>query len=321
MSKLEEKQTSRPKIVIIGAGFVGSTFAYSILIHGLASQIVMIDANRDRAEGEVMDLDHAMSFTYPTKIRVGDYSDCKNADIVVIAADKGEKMGQSRLNLAQGNLEIMRMVIPKIIEQNKECILLVVSNPLDIMTYAALKLSGFPRNRVIGSGTVLDTARLRYLLGEYLQIDPRNVHAYVIGEHGDSEIPVWSLASVAGIRLRDYCSFAGVPYGEEKLNDLFLRVRNAGYDIIRLKGHTNYAIALGMTKIVESIIRDENAVITVSCFLEKYHEVSDVCLSVPAILNKNGIKETISIPLDPNEAENFRRSATIVREVIDSIGI
>jgi L-lactate dehydrogenase len=200
------------KVAIIGAGFVGATFAYSLLIRGLVSQIAIIDIKRERAEGEVMDLNHGLLFAYPVKIWSGDYSDCKDAEIVVISVDRVQKIGQSRLELAEGNFEIMKQIIPEITKYNKKCILLVVTNPLDVMTYAALKLFGFPKNRVLGSGTVLNTARLRYLLGEYLQVDPRNVHAYVIGEHGDSEVPVWSPANVAGIWLKDYCPICNVKY-------------------------------------------------------------------------------------------------------------
>jgi len=310
-----------PKVAIIGAGFVGTTFAYSLLIHGLVSQIVIIDINKERAEGEVMDLNHGLSFAYPVKIWSGDYSDCKDADIVVIAVDKGQKIEQSRLELAEGNFEIMKQIIPKITEYNKNCIFLVVTNPLDVMTYAVLKLSGFPKNRVIGSGTILDSARLRYLLGEHLQVDPRNVHAYIIGEHGDSEVPVWSLANVAGIRLKDYCPICKVPYSLEHFNGLFLKVRNAGYEIIKRKGRTNYAIALGLTRIVESILRDENAILTVSCFLEDYHGVSDICLSVPAVLGRSGVKEIIKLPLEEKEVADFQKSAAIIKGTADSLGL
>jgi L-lactate dehydrogenase len=307
------------KIVIVGAGFVGTTFAYSLLIRGLASQIVIIDANKDRAEGEAMDLNHGLPFAYPTKIWAGDYPDCQDAEIVVIAVDRGQKIEQSRLELAEGNFEIMKQIIPSITRHNKNCILLVVTNPLDVMTYAALKLSGFPKNRVIGSGTILDTARLRYLLGEHLQVDPRNVHAYIIGEHGDSEVPVWSLANVAGIRLKDYCPICRVPYNPEDFNNLFLKVRDAGYEIMKRKGRTNYAVALGLTKIVESIIRDENAIVTVSCLLEDYHGVSDICLSVPIVLNRKGVKEIIKLPLDDKEIADFNKSAAIIKEVAGSL--
>lgn len=308
-----------PKVAIVGAGFVGTTFAYSLLIRGLVSQIVLIDINKERAEGEAMDLSHGLPFAHPVKIWAGDYSDCKDADIVLIAVDKGAKIEKSRLELAQGNFEILKQIIPNITEHNKECILLVVSNPLDVMTYSALKLSGFPKSRVIGSGTILDTARLRYMLGKHLKIDTRNVHAYIIGEHGDSEVPVWSLANIAGIRLKDYCPICKVPYDSEMFNELFLKVKNAGYEIIERKGRTNYGVGLSLTKIVESIIRDENSVLTVSCFLEDYHGVSDVCLSVPAIVNRDGIKETIELPLDEKEIEDFRKSAATIKKINDSL--
>jgi L-lactate dehydrogenase len=316
---LTGKGVGGPKIAVVGAGFVGTTFAYSLLIHGLASQIVIIDINQEKAEGEVMDLNHGMPFAYPARIWAGDYSDCRDADIVVVAVDKGQKIQQSRLELAEGNFQVLKQIIPSITRYNSEGILLVVTNPLDVMTYVTLKLSGFPKNRVIGSGTILDTARLRYLLGEHLQVDPRNVHAYIIGEHGDSEVPVWSLANVAGIRLKDYCPICKVPYSPDDLNDLFLKVKNAGYEIMKRKGRTNYGVALGLTKIVESIIRDENAISTVSCFLEDYHAVSDVCLSVPVILNRTGVKEVIKLPLDDEEITAFQKSAVTVKKVVHSL--
>jgi len=314
-----KKIVGDPKVVIVGAGFVGTTLAYSLLIHGLASHIAIIDVNKERAEGEVMDLNHGLPFAQPVKIWSGEYSDCEDADIIVIAVDKGQRIEQSRLELGEGNFEILKQIVPRITEYNKEGILLVVTNPLDVMTYAVLKLSGFPKSRVLGSGTILDTARLRYLLGEYLQVDPRNVHAYIIGEHGDSEVPIWSLANVAGIHLKDYCPMFQIPYNPEYMNDLFLKVRNAGYEIIRRKGRTNYAVALGLTKIVESILRDENAVVTVSTFLEDYHGVSDICLSVPVILNKTGIKEIVKLPINEREKADFQRSALIVKKVAESL--
>jgi L-lactate dehydrogenase len=314
-----KKIVGDPKVVIVGAGFVGTTLAYSLLIHGLASHIAIIDVNKERAEGEVMDLNHGLPFAQPVKIWSGEYSDCEDADIIVIAVDKGQRIEQSRLELGEGNFEILKQIVPRITEYNEEGILLVVTNPLDVMTYAVLKLSGFPKSRVLGSGTILDTARLRYLLGEYLQVDPRNVHAYIIGEHGDSEVPIWSLANVAGIHLKDYCPMFQIPYNPEYMNDLFLKVRNAGYEIIRRKGRTNYAVALGLTKIVESILRDENAVVTVSTFLEDYHGVSDICLSVPVILNKTGIKEIVKLPINEREKADFQRSALIVKKVAESL--
>ncbi len=309
------------KVAIVGAGSVGTTLAYSLLIRGLVSQIVLIDSDKERVEGEAMDLSHGLPFVEPVEIRAGEYSDCENADIVVITAGSARKSGQSRLGLAGENFTLMRQVVSKITEYNRKCILLMVSNPLDVMTYAALKLSGFPMNRVFGSGTILDTARLRYALGEYLGVDSRNVHAYIIGEHGDSEVPVWSLANVAGIRLKDYCPLCKLPYDNELFNQLFLKVRNSGQEIIQKKGKTTYGIGLSLTKIVESIIRNENSILTISCYLENYYGVSDVCLSVPVVINRDGIKELIPLPLNENEQAEFRKSADIVKEINKSLGI
>ncbi len=316
---MSTRSSNGPKIAIIGAGSVGATFAYSLLIRGLASRIVIIDIHKERAEGEVMDLNHGLAFVRPVEIWTGNYSECRDADLIAIAVDKGQKIEQSRLDLAEGNFEIMKQVISEIKKYNKECILLIVTNPLDVMTYVALKLSGFPKNRVIGSGTTLDTARLRYLLAEHLRVDPRNVHAYIIGEHGDSEVPVWSLANIAGIKLKEYCPICKIPYDTQAFNNLFLKVRNAGYEIINRKGRTYYAVALAMTRIAESILRNENAILTVSTFLENYYGVGDICLSVPAILNRGGVRELVKLPLDKKEIEDFQKSAEIVKKVANSL--
>jgi L-lactate dehydrogenase len=309
------------KVVVVGAGFVGSSFAYSLMIAGIASEIVLIDVDKKRAEGEAMDLNHGLSFVQPAKIWAGDYSDCKGADIVVISAGLPQKPGQSRLDLVNRNVEIFRQIIPKIREENDKCILLVATNPVDIMTYAALKLSGFPSNRVLGSGTILDTSRLRYLLGEYLRVDPRNVHAYIMGEHGDSEVPVWSLANIAGAKLKEYCPSCGQEYNEQYLNGLFEQVKNAAYKIIKLKGRTHYAIGLGLTRIVESIIRDENAVLTVSSLLEDYYGISDVCISVPTVVNRAGVREILRLPLEKEEIAKLQHSASILKNVIASLSL
>lgn len=310
-----------PKIALIGIGFVGSSFAYSLMIHGTVSEIVLIDIDRKRAEGEAMDLNHGLSFVQPARIWAGDYADCEGADIVVITAGLAQKPGESRLKLVDRNIEIFRQIIPKIKEYNKKCILLVATNPVDIMTYASLKLSGFPSSRVIGSGTILDTSRLRYLLAEYLRVDPRNVHAYIIGEHGDSEVPVWSLANVAGTRLKDCCPICGQEYDELHLNTMFEQAKTAAYKIIELKGRTYYAIGLGLTRIVESIIRDENAVLTISSFLQDYYGVSDICLSVPTIVNRNGVREVLKLPLEEEEIKQFQNSASTLRNITQSLSL
>jgi L-lactate dehydrogenase len=308
-------------VVVVGAGFVGMSFAYSLMIQGIASEIVIVDIDRKKAEGEAMDLNHGMSFVRPARIWAGNYSDCEGADIVVLTAGVAQKPGESRLELVDRNAKIFRQVISKITEYNKDCILLVATNPVDVMTYVSLKLSGFPSNRVIGSGTILDTSRLRYLLGEYLKIDPRNVHAYIIGEHGDSEVPVWSLANVAGTRLKDYCPVCGQEYDENYLNNIFEQVKNAAYKIIELKGRTYYAIGLGLTRIVESIMRDENAVLTVSSLLQNYYGVSDLCLSVPTIVNRDGVREVLKLPLEAKEIKQFQNSATILRDIVQALDL
>jgi L-lactate dehydrogenase len=313
--------THPAKVAVVGVGSVGASFAYSLMIHGLVSEISLIDANAEKAKGEAMDLEHGLPFVQPARIKAGDYGECADADIVVIAAGAAQKPGESRLSLVERNVAVFKQVIPSIKEHNNRCILLVATNPVDIMTYASLKLSGFPPNRVIGSGTILDTSRLRSLLGEHFKIDPRNVHAYIIGEHGDSEVPVWSSASIAGVKIKEYCPICGMRYDEQYLNKIFEEVKNAAYKIIDLKGATYYAIGLGLTRIVESIIRDENAILTVSSLLQDYYGVSGVCLSVPSIVNKNGVAQTVKLPLEDAEIKMFQKSASVMKKVIQSLGI
>ena len=319
---MERRVCSHPaKVAVVGVGSVGASFAYSLVIHGLVSEISLIDVNAEKARGEAMDLEHGMPFVQPARINAGDYRECKDADIVVITAGAAQKPGESRLDLVKKNTTIFKQIIPKITEHNDQCVLLVATNPVDIMTYVSLKLSGFPPNRVIGSGTILDTARLRSLLGEHFKIDPRNVHAYIIGEHGDSEVPVWSSASIAGVEIKKYCPICGMKYEQQYLDKIFEQVKNAAYQIIDLKGATYYAIGLGLTRIVESIIRDENAILTVSSLLHDYYGVSDLCLSVPSIVNKNGVSQTIKLPLEEAEIKMFQKSADIMEKVIHSLNI
>lgn len=289
------------------------------MIQGAVSEIVLIDVDKKRSEGEAMDLNHGVSFVRPVRVWAGDYQDCQGADIVVITAGLAQKPGESRLDLVNNNLKIFRQIIPEIKKCNTTGILLVATNPVDIMTYAALKLSGFPDSRVIGSGTILDTSRLRYVLGERLKVDPRNVHAYIIGEHGDSEVPAWSLASVAGTKLKDYSAAYGQELDDSYLNSIFEQVKNAAYKIIELKGRTYYAIGLGLTRIVESIIRDENAILTVSSLLHDYYGVDDVCLSVPTIVNRSGVREVLKLPLTDEEITKFQSSASTLKDIVKSL--
>lgn len=316
-----EKSCHALKIAVIGAGFVGSSFAYSLMIHGLVSEIVLIDADKKRAQGEAMDLNHGVSFVRPVRVWAGDYPDCQDADIIVIAAGLAQKPGQSRLELVTSNVGVLKQIIPKIKEYNRDGIIVIATNPVDLMTYAALKLSGFPSKRVIGSGTILDTSRLRYVLGEKFRVDPRNIHAYIIGEHGDSELPAWSLTSIAGTRLKEYSEGNGQRLDNEQLNKIFEQVKNAAYEIIELKGRTYYAIGLGLTRIVESIIRDENAILTVSSLLRNYYGINDICLSVPTIVNKNGIREALKLPLTEEEISKLQSSASTLKNIVESLDL
>lgn len=307
------------KISIIGAGNVGSTFAYALMLSGLASEIVLVDVNKKKAAGEVMDLNHALSFSRPVEISSGDYEDCQGSDIIVITAGAAQKPGETRLQLVERNVEIFRKIVPEVSGTAPEAIIIVVSNPVDILTYVTLKISGLPKERVIGSGTILDTSRFRYELGNAFGIDPRDVHAYIIGEHGDSEVPVWSLANVGGVRFKDFCPLCGMDYDQKEMDQLFEKTRTAAYKIIEAKGATYYAIASGTVRIVESILRNENSVLTVSTLVDGYYGVDDICISVPAIVNRNGIKELVGLTLSDSEADAFRRSAQILKNVVDSL--
>lgn len=313
--KLAAKRGKRTsKIAIIGAGFVGSTAAYALLIDGAASEIVLIDVNREKAQGEAMDLQHSLQFKPHVKVSFGNsYELCKDAEIIMICAGAHQKPGETRIDLVNKNAALFKQMIPQITKHNKDCILLVVTNPLDVLTYLALKYSRFPKSRVFGSGTILDTARFRYLLGEYFGVSPNSVHAYIMGEHGNSSFPVWSAANIAGTNLK---RFKG--YNKKEMDKIFLKTRNAAYEVIAKKGATYYAIGLGISKIVNSILSDQNEVLALSSYLTNYHGTSDVCLSVPCIVNRDGIKEQILMPLNSMEKKQLRKSASIIRGVINS---
>jgi L-lactate dehydrogenase len=320
LPKAKDLQMDRStKVSVIGTGNVGSTFAYSLMLSGLTSEIVLVDINKRKASGEAMDLNHALSFSRPVTISSGEYSDCEGSDIVVITAGVAQKSGESRLQLVEQNADIFRNIVPEVSRVAPEAIIVVVSNPVDILTYVTLKISGLPRERVIGSGTILDTSRFRFELGNAFDIDPRNVHAYIIGEHGDSEVPVWSLANVGGVRFTDFCPLCGTDYDQKRMDQLFEKVKTAAYGIIETKGATYYAIASGTLRIVESILRNENSIMTVSTLVEGYYDVEGVCISVPAIINRNGIKELLRLTLSDDEADAFRRSARILKDIVNSL--
>lgn len=308
------------KVAIVGTGQVGSTFAFALLASGLATSIVLIDMIPELAQGHVMDLNHGLSFAQPSRISVGDYSDCKDANIVVVTAGASQKPGETRLDLVRRNTDIFKNIIPQIVQHNPG-ILLIVSNPVDVLAYVALKISEYPMNRVIGSGTVLDTARFRYLLSRHCEVDPRNVHAYIIGEHGDSEVPVWSQVNIGGVSFLQYCPVCGKQCVQDEREAIFDQVKNAAYEIIKRKGATNFAISLALVRIVGSILRGENSVLTVSTLLDGYYDIDDICLSIPVILNQNGISKILKIGLDASEIKRLQASAAVLKNVIKDLDI
>lgn len=314
-----EKPKQLTRIAIVGTGHVGATCAYALQLLGHASEIVLINANYERAEGEAMDINHGSLFARPVRVWAGDYDDCKEADIIVLAAGASQKPGETRLDLLKRNAVICENIMPQVVQYTRDAILIVVSNPVDVLTYVACKASQLPAQQVIGSGTILDTARFRYLLSQHFGIEPRSIHAYIIGEHGDSQVPAWSLANIAGIRLDDYTRLNNKPLEKSQREEIARNTRLAAYEIIRRKGATYYAIAAGLVRIIEAIVRDENSVLTISSLLQDKHGLNDICLSLPCIVNRHGIRETMGLPLSFEEQLGLENSAGIVREAIKSL--
>jgi L-lactate dehydrogenase len=300
---------------------VGATFAYALLLSGLAAEIVLIDANHAKAEGEAMDLNHTVPFAYPTRVWAGDYSDCAGATVTVLAAGSNQKSGETRLDLIKRNVSIWRNIVSEVARHNPEGILLVATNPVDILTYAAWKLSGMPSERVIGSGTLLDTSRFRYLLSQYFGVDARSVHAFIIGEHGDSEVPVWSSANIAGMRLPQFCKAQGISYDSAAMEDIFAQTRDAAYHIIDRKGATYYAVAAGLMRITQAILRDQSTVLSISSLIHDYHGLTDVCFSLPTVLDRGGVEKVLQIELDKDEFDKLCRSAAVLKTTIQSLGL
>ncbi|MCI1982193.1 MAG: L-lactate dehydrogenase [Oscillospiraceae bacterium] len=309
------------KCAIIGCGFVGSTSAFSLLQSSLFSEMVLIDINKDRAEGEAMDLSHGLPFARPMEIYAGSYDDLADCALVIVTAGASQKPGESRLDLVNKNVGIFKQIIPEIQKRNHEGILLIVSNPVDILTYTALKLSGFPANRVIGSGTVLDTARLKYLLGRHLNVDSRSVHAYVIGEHGDSELAVWSSANVSGIELNRFCEQCGQCDHSRNMHKLYEDVRGSADTIIRKKGATYYGIAMAVRRIAGCILRDEKSILPVSSLMEGHYGLQDICIGVPSIVGAGGVEKVLDIQLSDEEQHHLARSAAALKQVLSSLDL
>ena len=299
-----EREINNRKAAIIGCGFVGSASAFCLMQSGLFSELVLLDANRDKAEGEALDVAHGIPFARPMKIYAGDYDDIADAAIIIVTAGANQKPGETRLDLVQKNVGIFRSIIPEIAKRNFAGILLIVSNPVDILTYTAMKLSGLPEHRVIGSGTVLDTARFKYQLGEHLQVDPRSIHAFIIGEHGDSEIAAWSSANVSGIPIHDICEMRGFYNHEDAMKEIAETVKNSAYEIIAKKKATYYGIAMSVRRICEALVRNEKSILPVSTMLHGQYGIEDVVLSMPAIVGSDGVETTVPIDLSPRNRRN-----------------
>ena len=265
---MTSKEFISDKVSIIGAGYVGATTAFALMAGGVTSEIALIDVNKKKMAGEVLDLNHGISFVPQVRIHEGTYDDCEDSNIVIITAGVGQKPGETRIDLLKRNIDVFRQIVPKIVERNRDCVILVVTNPVDILTYATLKISGLPDNQVIGSGTVLDSARFKFLLSQHCHVAPHNVHAYIIGEHGDTEVPAWSITNIAGMTIEEFCFKCDKGCAEEEKNRIFEEVKNSAYRIIEGKGATYYAVALAVRRIVEAILRNENAILPVSSLMK-----------------------------------------------------
>ena len=304
------------KAVMIGCGFVGSASVFALMQSGLFTEIVLIDADKNKAEGEAMDISHGIPFASPMKIYAGDYDDIADAAIIVITAGANQKPDETRLDLVNKNIAIFQSIIPEITKRDFEGILLIVANPVDILTYTAQKLSGYPENRVIGSGTVLDSARLKYHLGQHLGVDSRSVHAFIVGEHGDSEIAAWSSANISGIPLDNFCEMRGHYNHMEATERIAAEVKQSAYEIISKKGATYYGIAMSVKRICEAIIRDEKSILPISTMLHGEYGISDVVLSLPCIVGRDGYETKVPIDLDQEEVSRLHESANTLKEVL-----
>ena len=304
------------KAVMIGCGFVDSASVFSLMQSGLFSEIARIDSDNARAEGEALDISHGVPFAKPMKIYAGNYDDIENASIIIITAGANQKPGETRLDLVHRNIEIFKTIIPQIKQRDFKGILLIVSNPVDILTTVAVKLSGLPQNRVIGSGTVLDTARLKYAVGEHLNVDSRSVHAFIIGEHGDSEIAAFSSANISGIPLKNFCEMRGHYNHEADTDEIAQKVRNSAYEIISRKKATYYGIAMSVKRICEAIVRDEKSILPISSMMNGEYGITDIALSLPAIVGKNGVETKVPIQLNENESAKLLESAKCLKDIL-----
>ena len=308
------------KIALIGTGMVGMSYAYALVNQGLCDELVLIDIDIERAEGEAMDLNHGLAFA-PSRIRIyaGVYGDCADADIVVISAGANQKQGQTRTDLLHQNARIVKSVTKSVVDSGFNGIFLVASNPVDIMTMVVKNTSNFDTAKIIGSGTTLDTARLRFLIGDYFNVDPRSVHAFVMGEHGDSEFVPWSKAMISAVSVQDMCKFSCKGCGLDDLKDIEEDVRNAAYVIIKAKHATYYGIGMSLARVTRAIFADEHSVLTVSSYLNGQFGVKDLFVGVPSVIGRDGVKEILPLSLNEEELTKFKKSCKIIAELNEDV--
>jgi L-lactate dehydrogenase len=310
----------RRKVTIVGAGAVGSTFAYALAQNGVAREIALLDQNKDLMEGHVLDLVHGMPFYPPVDIHNGSKKDYADSEVIVITAGASQKPGETRLQLLQKNADIIKSIMDDIIEQQSDAVVLMVANPVDVLTHVALKHSRWNRERIIGSGTVLDTSRFRYQLSQYFKVDVRNVHAYILGEHGDSEIAPWSMAHLAGLPLQDYVERYGDPESwEEDKKQIVQKVRDSAYHIINYKGATYFAVGLALTRIVGAILQQQRSLLTTSIYLKGEYGIDDICMSVPCTISSGGVQQILEADLADEELEGLKRSGSVLREAMEEL--
>ncbi|MDR3156633.1 MAG: L-lactate dehydrogenase [Lactobacillales bacterium] len=304
------------KVILVGDGAVGSSYAFTLVTQGIAQELGIVDIFKEKTEGDALDLSHALAFTSPKKIYSASYADAHDADLVVLTAGAPQKPGETRLDLVEKNLRINKDIVIQIAESGFNGIFLVAANPVDILTYSTWKFSGFPKERVIGSGTSLDSARFRQALADKINVDARSIHAYIMGEHGDSEFAVWSHANVAGVKLEEWLKNKD-NFNDQDLVDLFLQVRDAAYTIIEKKGATYYGIAVALARITKAIFNDESAVLPLSVYMKGQFGVRDVFIGAPAVINSKGIQEVVEIPLNDCEQQRMSASAKQLKDIIN----
>lgn len=308
-----------PKVSVIGVGDVGATIAYTLQLSGLATEIVLVDAQAERAEGNALDMNHGLFFTPPVHIHGGTLQDCAGSDLIVITAGARQKPDETRLELTKRNAAICISILEGLLPSLGEAKVLMVTNPVDVMTYIALEVSGLPRNQIFGSGTVLDSARFRYELSHCCRVDPRNVHAYVIGEHGDSEVFLWSQVHVGTLPLEaccQGCEYRCTPAAKKQIEE---RVRQSAYHIIEAKGFTNYGVSLAVQRIIGAVLRNERSLLTVSTLLQGEYGLREVCLSVPCLIGSNGVERVMETPLAEEEREDLRNSAQVLTSALQAL--